>query len=245
MVSRSSPGASGPQEIEKPVIAIDGPAGAGKTTAARRLARHLGMTLLDTGAIYRTLALIADRRGIGWDDGSALAALAADFPLEFRAPKPDGSEGDAQRVLFDGEDITVLIRTPHISEGASRVSVHPPVREALLDIQRALPARSENGCVAEGRDMGTVVFPKTPHKFFVTASPEARAKRRHLELQARGADPLPPLEQVAEEMRRRDERDSQRAVAPLRPAEDAVVLDTSEMDADAVLQFLLDRLPRT
>lgn len=197
------------------------------------------MTLLDTGAIYRTLALIADRRGISWDDGAALAALATDFPLQFRAPDNDG---DAQRVLFDGEDITTAIRTPHISEGASRVSVHPPVREALLDIQRALPARTENGCVAEGRDMGTVVFPKTPHKFFVTASPEARARRRHLELQARGADPLPPLEQVADEMRRRDERDSQRAVAPLRAADDAVVLDTSDMDADAVLQFLLDRL---
>jgi cytidylate kinase len=224
------------------VIAIDGPAGAGKTTAARELARELGMTLLDTGAIYRTLALVAHRRGISWDDETALAALAEDFPLEFRAPAEDGG---AQRVFFDGGEVTTDIRTPLISEGASKVSVHPKVRQALLHIQRAIPARSEAGCVAEGRDMGTVVFPDAPYKFFVTASHDARARRRHLELQARGPQdggPLPSLASVAEEMRTRDQRDSQRDVAPLKAADDAVLVDTTEMDADAVLALLLDQV---
>lgn len=224
------------------MIAIDGPAGAGKTTAARELARALGMTLLDTGAIYRTLALIAHRRGISWDDEDALAALATDFPLAFRAPAQGSA---AQRVLFDGEEVTAEIRTPLISEGASRVSVHPRVREALLQIQRAIPARSDRGCVAEGRDMGTVVFPDAPYKFFVTASHDARARRRHLELQARGPQsgvPSPSLQSVADEMRTRDQRDSQRDVAPLRAAVDAVVVDTTDMDADAVLALLLDQV---
>jgi cytidylate kinase len=219
------------------VIAIDGPAGAGKTTAARELARELGMTLLDTGAIYRTLALVARRRGVSWDDEAGLAALTQDFPLEFRAPA-EGSQ--VQRVFFGGEELTADIRTPFVSEGASRVSVHAKVRESLLALQRALPARSGRGCVAEGRDMGTVVFPDAPLKFFVTASPPARARRRWLELKARGTSVT--LEQVADEMRRRDERDSQRAVAPLRPAPDALLLDTSDMDADAVLAFLLEQV---
>jgi cytidylate kinase len=221
------------------VIAIDGPAGAGKTTAARSLAAQLGMALLDTGAIYRALALLARRHGVDWHDEAGLVALCHAFGLEFR---PGAGAGAPQRVLLDGEDVTAAIRTPEMSEGASRVSVHPRVREALLVLQRALPARSPTGCVAEGRDMGTVVFPDAPFKFFLTASPAARAARRHAELAARVAEELPTLGEVDAEMRRRDERDSSRAVAPLRPADDAILLDTSDMDAPAVLAFLLARV---
>jgi cytidylate kinase len=220
------------------VIAIDGPAGAGKTTAARRLAEQLGMTLLDTGAIYRSLALTARRRQIDWDDEAALAALARAFPLSFRPPLEPGGP---QRVFVDDDEVTAEIRTPLISEGASRVSVHPKVRAALLDIQRALPATSATGCVAEGRDMGTVVFPDTPLKFFVTASAQARAHRRHLELSANQGE-TPPLPEVLADIEKRDERDQKRAVAPLKPADDALIVDTSDMDADAVLALLLEHV---
>jgi cytidylate kinase len=204
------------------LIVIDGPAGAGKSTVARRVARHFGLPVLDTGAIYRTLALAAHERGVAWDDEAGLVALAAELPIRFEAA---GDEGKP-RVLYAGRDVTQAIRTPEISEGASQVSALPAVRESLLAIQRRLGA---DGCVAEGRDLGTVVFPDATHKFFLTASDAVRAARRQAEL--KGAE----LADVLRDLNRRDERDRSRATAPLVRAEDAVLVDSSALDIDAVV----------
>src|SRR5688572_2935612 len=167
-----------------PVIAIDGPAGAGKSTVARVLAGRLGFFLLDTGAIYRSLALYAARHGVSYEDGPGLSALALRLPLRF-GRGPGLEEG---KVFLDEpsgpEDITLAIRTPEISQAASQVSVHKEVRAALLDVQRQLAASGP--CVAEGRDIGTVVLPEAPIKLFMTASSEVRARRRFEELRARG-----------------------------------------------------------
>jgi cytidylate kinase len=199
-----------------PVIAIDGPAGAGKSTVARALARRLGFFLLDTGAIYRTLALAAARAGVAFSDGAALGRMAEALPIRF---------DEAGRVLLDGEDVSAAIRTPEMSQGASTVSAHPAVRQALLGLQRRLAARGR--CVVEGRDIGTVVLPWAPLKIFLTASAEVRARRRHDELAARG-ETVDFVSTLAE-MRERDERDSTRATAPLKQADDAVLLDTSAL----------------
>jgi cytidylate kinase len=218
------------------LIVIDGPAGAGKSTVARRLAEHFGVPLLDTGAIYRTLALIGQRQGIAWSDGPALGRLTVDFPIAFKTGEVGGRL--VQQVLYDGEDVSVAIRTPMISEGASRVSQHSEVRAGLLDIQRALAA---GGCVAEGRDMGTVVFPDARDKFFLTASLEARARRRHAELAVSGVE----LAEVQREVERRDLRDQSRAEAPLVQAADAVVLDSSHLEiadvVDRVIEIIAGR----
>jgi cytidylate kinase len=207
------------------VVAIDGPAGAGKSTAARLLARRLGYDLLDTGAIYRVMALLARRRGIPWDDGPRVAAQADGLALVFRM------DGDVNHVLADGADVTADIRAPEISDGASRVSALPEVRAALLGIQRRLGA--QGGVVVEGRDIGTVVFPDAGAKFFLTATADERARRRVAELQAAGrpAD----LEQTRRELEARDERDSTRAAAPLRKADDAVEIDSSALNPDEVV----------
>lgn len=212
------------------VVAIDGPAGAGKSTAARRLAARLGYAFLDTGAIYRAVALVARRRGIDWGDAPALAALAERLDLVF-VP-----QGEVNRVMVDGQDVTAEIRAPEISEGASRVSAHPPVRAALLDLQRRLAAGG--GVVAEGRDVGTVVFPQAEAKFFLTASPSERAGRRARELAAAGR----PVDaaRVLEEMRIRDERDSTRAVAPLRKADDAIEIDSDRLAPDEVVERMVE-----
>jgi CMP/dCMP kinase len=208
------------------VVAIDGPAGAGKSTAAKGLAARLGFAFLDTGAIYRALALVARRQGVDWSDGAALAVLAESLPLVF-AP-----EGDVNRVLVEGQDVTREIRAPEMSDGASRVSAHPPVRAALLALQRRLAAAGS--LVAEGRDMGTVVFPDARAKFFLTASARERARRRTVELAAAGrpADP----DAVLKEMLARDERDSTRAASPLRRAEDALEIDTEALTAAEVVE---------
>lgn len=198
------------------VIAIDGPAGAGKSTAARALARRLGFFLLDTGAIYRALALLASRQDVAFSDGERLGRLAADLPIRF---------DEAGRVFLGDEDVSTAIRTPEMSQGASTVSAHPPVRQALLGLQRKLAARGR--CVVEGRDIGTVVLPDAPLKIFLTASAEVRARRRYDELVAKG-QPV-DLDKTLEEIRVRDERDSNRATAPLRQADDAVLLDTSTL----------------
>jgi cytidylate kinase len=207
------------------VVAIDGPAGAGKSTASKALAARLGFFLLDTGAIYRCVALASRRGGTPWDDEEKLGAIARALPIAFVA-----REG-GQAVLLGGEDVSSAIRTPEISDGASRVSSLPAVRAALLQLQRDLAARG--GCVVEGRDIGTVVLPWAPVKFFLTASPEERARRRHEELLARGqkSDLAKTLAEIIE----RDHRDSTRDVAPLKAAADALTIDTSPLTLEEVV----------
>jgi len=217
--------------LRKLVVAIDGPAGAGKSTTARMLAAKLGYELLDTGAIYRVMALLARRAGVAWDDGPGVAAFAAGLDLRFRL------EGGVNHVIIGdgsaaGVDVTKDIRTPEISDGASRVSALPEVRAALLDLQRRLGA--QGGVVVEGRDIGTVVFPQAGAKFFLTANADERARRRVAELQAAGrpAD----FATTRAEMQERDARDSSRAVAPLKQADDAVPVDSSGLTPDEVVE---------
>jgi CMP/dCMP kinase len=207
------------------VVAIDGPAGAGKSTTARLLAARLGYDLLDTGAIYRVMALLSRRAGVGWDDGPGVAAFAAGLDLKFRL------EGGVNHVLVAGADVTKEIRAPEMSDGASRVSALPEVRAALLGIQRRLGA--QGGVVVEGRDIGTVVFPDAGAKFFLTANADERARRRVAELTAAGrpAD----FEKTRAEMQERDERDSTRTVAPLKQADDAIGVDSSGLTPDEVV----------
>jgi CMP/dCMP kinase len=214
-----------PPEQKRLIVAIDGPAGAGKSTTARLLAERLCYALLDTGAIYRTMALRARERGIAWDDGPGVAALADGLEIGFRL------EGSINRVLADGADVTPAIRTPEISDGASRVSALPEVRAALLGLQRRIGGAG--GVVVEGRDIGTVVFPDAEAKFFLTASTDERARRRVAELRAAGkpADEA----QTRAELVARDERDSTRAAAPLRRADDAVEIDSSALGAEEVV----------
>jgi len=199
------------------VVAIDGPAGAGKSTVARTLATRLGYTFLDTGALYRTVALVARERHIPWDDGSRLGALAKALEIAFIR------ESDRIRIVADSRDVTDEIRKSEISEGASRVSALPEVRAGLLDMQRNVAARAN--VVAEGRDIGTVVFPSARAKFFLIANLETRARRRTLELQAAGRSA--DMAEVLADMQVRDARDSGRSVAPLRRADDAIEIDSS------------------
>jgi cytidylate kinase len=211
------------------VVAIDGPAGAGKSTAARKLAERLGYVLVDTGALYRGVALSAFERGIDWEDAPSLRALIDGLSLSFVRDK-DGSP----RLCIDDIDRSADIRTPHISTGASRVSRHAEVRRALLGLQRRLGA--QGGVVLEGRDIGTVVFPDADVKVFLTASDEARAQRRYSELRHAGHEI--DLERVLSDIRERDRADSERDVAPMRAAEDAVLLDSSALTLDQVLDRL-------
>jgi len=214
------------------IVAIDGPAGAGKSTAARRLAARLGFAMVDTGAIYRSVALAARRAGIAFTDDAGLARLLPGLRIRFEPP-PAGDPAAGQRVLLDGEDVSAQIRTPEMSLGASAVSARPVVRAGLLELQRRLAlAPGNRGAVLEGRDIGTVVFPEADAKFFLTAAPEVRARRRCDELGARGE--AAPYERVLAEQRQRDRDDAERAVAPLKPAADAVLVDTSGMDLAAV-----------
>ena len=218
------------------IVAVDGPAGAGKSTTTRRLAARLGFAMVDTGAIYRCVALAAHRAGIPFDDDARLGPLLGGLEIRF-APPPPGAEGAGQRVLLGGEDVSAAIRTPAMSMGASAVSARPVVRAGLLELQRRLATDEGNrGAVLEGRDIGTVVFPDADAKFFLTASDEVRARRRFLELQAKG-DPQ-PFAAVLADQRRRDRDDSSRDVAPLRAAADAVVVDTGDLTLDGAVERL-------
>ncbi len=216
------------------IVAIDGPAGAGKSSASRMLAARLGFAMVDTGAIYRTVALAARRAGVGFDDDAALEALLPGVRIRFAPPT---RPGEAQRVLLGDEDVSAEIRTPPMSLGASAVSARPVVRAGLLELQRRLALAPENrGAVLEGRDIGTVVFPDADAKFFLTATAEERARRRHAELAAKGDTST--FEAVLADQLERDRADSQREIAPLKPAADAVVVDTSGAPLEAVVETL-------
>jgi len=221
---------------ERPtIVAIDGPAGAGKSTVAKALAERLGFTLVDTGAIYRAVALSASRAGVATDDDTGLVAVVDALDLAFHM------EDGVNHVLLDGEDVTSEIRTPDISMGASTVSARPGVRAGLLDLQRRLALETDaGGAVLEGRDIGTVVFPDADHKFFLTASAEVRAQRRYDELRARGSKTT--LEEVLADQARRDHQDSTREVAPLKPADDAVVVDSTELGIEEVVEKMAERV---
>jgi CMP/dCMP kinase len=213
------------------IVAIDGPAGSGKSTVARGVARRLGFTYLDSGALYRAVTLAALEAGMDLDDGASLGRLAADAGIELRE-----REHDYVHVALDGRDVSEEIRAPTIAGASSRVAAHTEVRAALLQKQRALIA--SGNYVIEGRDIGTVVAPDAPIKAFLTADPNERAKRRAAELRRSG------LEAQADEVRRaidqRDRLDSTRAAAPLRAAADAVVIDTTELEPDAVIERVLE-----
>ena len=204
-------------------VAIDGPSGAGKSTLARRLAKELGYLYVDTGAMYRAIGLYAKRAGADTKDAAAVAALLPDIRLELKYV-----EG-VQRVLLCGEDVSEAIRAEAMGMAASDVSAHPAVRAFLLETQRQL-ARSHD-VVMDGRDIGTVILPNATVKVFLTASAEKRAQRRLLELRAKGQKA--ELDTVLEDIRRRDWQDSHRAAAPLKQAQDAVLLDTSGLDLEA------------
>lgn len=221
----------------RPVVAIDGPAGAGKTTVTQQVAARLGYSLVDTGALYRAVALAVQRRAVTWHDapriGEIARALADARLLRFES----GAGGDS-RVLLEGEDVSSAIRDPEIGRGASIVSALPAVRDALLAMQR--DAGSQGGVVLEGRDIGTAVFPDAEAKFYLTASVDVRARRRASELSARG---LPAdLAEVRREVIERDERDSNRPVAPLSRAADAELVDSSTLEIDAVVEQIVRRV---
>lgn len=222
------------------LVAIDGPAGAGKSTVARRLAASLGFVLVDTGALYRTVALASMRAGLSLGDADAVGALSERLaekrsiqlvPPPLRGPESDpppsdpagGGGGSGVRVLLDDDDVSSAIRTPEVSLAASQVSAHPRVRASLLALQRQ--AGEKGGVVLEGRDIGTVVFPDAEVKFFLTANPTVRATRRQLELEQKGTTVT--FADTLAEVVRRDRADSERPIAPLRRADDAVLVDSS------------------
>lgn len=212
------------------IICIDGPAGAGKSTVARRLAARLGFCMLDTGAMYRSVAWAARRDGIDWDDPAAIADVASRIRIEL--------SNDSVRV--DGQDVSAEIRTPEITALTHYAADNPGVRAHMVQRQREIGAGQD--IVTEGRDQGTVVFPDAEFKFFVTASPETRARRRWEELRARGSQIS--YEEVLAQQQLRDARDSQRAVGPLKPAPDAIVVSTDTLTIDEVVQLLENEIQR-
>jgi cytidylate kinase len=211
------------------VVTVDGPAGSGKSTVSRLLARELAYVYLDTGALYRAVALKVTRAGVDVSDRAGIAALCGETDVALV------ERGGAARILLDGRDVTELIRSPEISMLASTVSAVPEVRQRLLAVQRE--AALAGGIVAEGRDMGTVVFPGADVKFFLTAGPEERGRRRWLELRERGHEVR--LEDVIRDVVRRDRQDSEREIAPLRPAGDGVLVDSTGKTVEEVVSEML------
>ncbi len=214
---------------KKPVVAIDGPSGAGKSTVARGVAQALNFAFIDTGALYRAVAWLADREGTDWEDGPALGKLARAHGFQFN------SLGE---LFVDGDAVGARIRTPKMSLGASRVARHQVVRQALVEVQRRLS--ESGGVVLEGRDIGTVVFPDAGVKFFLTASARVRAQRRYEELRSLGEEVT--LAEVERDQMQRDEQDRQRTVSPLRQAEDAEVVNCDTLDADEVIQLMVSKI---
>ncbi|MDX2502412.1 MAG: (d)CMP kinase [Deltaproteobacteria bacterium] len=217
--------------MKKLLITIDGPAGAGKTTVSRSLADRLGYRYIDTGALYRGIALAAKNRGVDPQDDKNLKLLCKDIDLNF--VKQDKGLG----LFLDGEDISDRIRTPEITMMASAVSARPVVREFLLGLQKDLGR--EKAAVFEGRDMGTVVFPEADLKFFLDASTRTRARRRYEEQKSKNSQ---TLDEVEQDIQLRDHNDSTRDVAPLKPAEDAIVIDSTEMKVDDVVDFMVSHI---
>lgn len=218
------------------LVAIDGPAGAGKSTVARLLADRLGFVLVDTGAIYRSVALAASRKSVAFDDEPAVATVAEDLARAggiSLVPAPETPSG--VRVLLLGEDVSIAIRTPEMSLGASRVSAIPRVREALLAMQRH--AGEDGGVVLEGRDIGTVVFPDAEVKFFLTANTDERAGRRYAELTKKGTDVT--LDATKKDVEARDRADTLRPVAPLKQADDAILVDSSDKTIADVVEMMV------
>ena len=216
--------------MKKPVITIDGPAGAGKSTVSRLLAKRMSLVYLDTGAMYRAVALQAVRMNIPFSDGPGLYKMCGNINIHFKG------DGENSAIYIDDEDVSAEIRRPDMDMLSSSVSAVLEVRKAMTALQRKI---GENGgLVAEGRDMGTVVFPDADYKFFITAAPEIRAQRRYRERKARNEDVS--RDDVESDIRKRDEQDQSRKLAPLKPAEDAVLIDTSEIGIGQVLEKILD-----
>jgi cytidylate kinase len=212
------------------IVTIDGPAGSGKSTAARQLADRLGFQFLDTGAMYRAVALAFMFRAVDANDDQAVAAVLPELHIEL----PKG------KVVLNGQDVSLMIRTPEAGQGASRVAVIPAVRRHLAAEQRLIAVGGNYVC--EGRDQGTFVFPNAACKFFLTAEPRARAERRHKELLAKGESVT--LEDVLASQAERDARDAARDLAPMKPADDAVIVDTTHLDESAVIERLLAEVAR-
>jgi cytidylate kinase len=219
------------------IIAIDGPSGAGKSTLGKMLAKKLNLLYLDTGAMYRAVALAVTRAGVPFRDIDRIADIAENASIELVG------EPDAMKVILDGDDVSVEIRTLDAAQSASVVSTISEVRRIMVEHQRQIGESAPNGCVLEGRDIGSVVFPNADIKFFLTAEPEARARRRHTEDQLKGR--ISTYEQTLTEIDERDQRDLSRKDSPLTIAEDAVVIDTSELDLTEVFEQMQGKINET
>ena len=216
------------------IIAIDGPSGAGKSTLGKMLAKKLNLLYLDTGAMYRAVALAVNRANVPYRDVDRIAYIAENSEIDLVG------EPDAMKVMLDGQDVSVDIRTLEAAQAASIVSTISEVRRIMVEHQRIIGNAAPNGCVLEGRDIGSVVFPNADIKFFLTAKPEARARRRHTEDQSKGR--ISTYEQTLAEINERDERDVSREDSPLTIADDAVVIDTSELDLSEVFDAMLTKI---